>query len=167
MFVFPGRTLDLHSLHRNNNKMASRTIQEAYDKAEALFMARNPRSQAIYETATQSLPGGNTRTSVFYRPFPVAISRAEGAKLYDEDGHEYVDLLGEFTAGLYGHSEPVIMDAISKALHRGVSYGSQHEGEGKLAALVRYRFPSIDLLRFCNSGQSLGRLQSRFSCHSS
>lgn len=133
--------------------MAQQTAQEAYDKAEESFIARNPKSKAIYDLATQSLPGGNTRTSVFYKPFPVSISRAEGARLYDADGHEYIDLLGEFTAGLYGHSEPVIIDAISKALQRGISYGSQHEGEGKLAELVRYRFPSIELLRFCNSGK--------------
>lgn len=133
--------------------MASKYVQTAYNETEESFIARNPKSKAIYEKATQSLPGGNTRTSVFYKPFPVAISRAEGARLYDVDGHEYVDLLGEFTAGLYGHSDPVIIDAISKALQQGISFGSQHEGESKLAELVRYRFPSIELLRFCNSGQ--------------
>lgn len=132
--------------------MVQQTAQEEYDRAEQLFISRNPRSKTIYDKATQSLPGGNTRTSIFYHPFPVSISRAEGARLYDADGHEYVDLLGEFTAGLYGHSEPIIIDAISKALQRGLSFGSQHEDEGKLAALVKGRFPSMELLRFTNSG---------------
>lgn len=132
--------------------MVQGTIEEAYKRAERSFVDRNPKSKAIYERATESLPGGNTRTSIFYQPFPVSISRAEGARLYDADGHEYVDLLGEFTAGLYGHSEPKIIQAISEALQRGLSFGSQHEDEGKLAELVKGRFPSMDLLRFTNSG---------------
>lgn len=69
-----------------------------------------------------------------------------------QDGHEYVDLLGEYTAGLYGHSEALIVKAISEAAKRGLNYGGQHEDEAKLAALIKERFPSIDLLRFTNSG---------------
>ena len=132
--------------------MAHNEVQEAYEQAEQFFIAHNPKSKGLYERATASLPGGNTRTSVFYRPFPLSIKRAELARLYDVDGHEYVDLLGEFTAGLYGHSEPIIIDAISEALQRGLSFGSQHEDEGRLAELVKERFPSMDLLRFTNSG---------------
>ncbi|KAF2488071.1 class III aminotransferase [Neohortaea acidophila] len=132
--------------------MTPDTAKAACERAEQDFIARNPKSRAIYQQATESLPGGNTRTAVFYPPFPVSIARAEGARLYDADGHEFVDLLGEFTAGLYGHSPQPIIDTIHKTLQRGISYGSQHEDEGKLAALVKLRFPSMDLLRFTNSG---------------
>ena len=132
--------------------MVPSTAQQAYDQAAEAFTARNPKSKVIFARATESLPGGNTRTSVFYQPFPVSINRAEGAKLYDEDGHEYIDFLGEFTAGLYGHSEPAIIHAITKALQRGLNFGSRHEDEGQLAALVKQRFPSMELLRFTNSG---------------
>ena len=62
------------------------------------------------------MPGGNTRTTIHQPPFPVTIVRGEGATLTDADGHVYVDFLGEYTAGLYGHSNPVIVDAIRNAL---------------------------------------------------
>lgn len=120
--------------------------------AEADFTKRNPKSQAIYDEATKVLPGGNTRTVLFYTPFPVSVVRAEGSRLYDADGHEYIDLLGEYTAGLYGHSDPVITEAVIAAVRRGLSFGGQHADEGRLAALIQERFPSIDLVRFTNSG---------------
>ena len=57
--------------------------QEAYAKAVESFIARNPKSKDVYEQATQSMPGGNTRSVLFYEPFPLAMKRAEGSKLYD------------------------------------------------------------------------------------
>ena len=132
--------------------MSVESAQHLYNAAAERFARRNPNSQAIYERATKSLPGGNTRSVLYYHPFPVSISRAEKATLYDVDGHSYVDLLGEYTAGLYGHSEPVIVQAISAAAKRGLSFGSQHEDEARLAELVKARFPSMELLRFTNSG---------------
>jgi glutamate-1-semialdehyde 2,1-aminomutase len=125
--------------------------QYAYDELSKSFTHRNPKSKQAFDKAAQSLPGGNTRTSIYYDPFPVSIARAEDAILYDMDGHEYVDILGEYTAGLYGHSEPKIMNAIADALRKGVSFGSHHEDEQKLAAIVKARF-AFDLLRFTNSG---------------
>ena len=132
--------------------MTSIAADTAYENAADAFTTKNPRSKAIYDRATYSLPGGNTRTSIFYHPFPLSIKAAEYARLYDVDGHEYVDLLGEFTAGLYGHSEPAVINAISEAAKRGLNFGSHHEDEVELAALVKGRFPSMDLLRFTNSG---------------
>lgn len=132
--------------------MSFQSPEQAYSVAAESFERRNPKSKAIFERATKSLPGGNTRSVLYYHPFPLSISRAEGAKLYDVDGHSYVDLLGEYTAGLYGHSDPVIINAISSAAKRGLSFGSQHEDEAKLAELVKGRFPSMELLRFTNSG---------------
>lgn len=131
--------------------MAAAAAQEAYDKLVESYIARNPKSKEIYDRATQSMPGGNTRSVLFYHPFPLSISRAEGARLYDKDGHDYVDFLGEYTAGLYGHSEPAIINAISQAVKRGLNFGSHHEDEERLAALVKKRF-NLDLLRFTNSG---------------
>ena len=61
-----------------------------------------PASRAQYERAKQSLPGGNTRTGMFYTPFPLAIEKAAGATLTDVDGHTYTDFVGDFSAGLYG-----------------------------------------------------------------
>ena len=98
------------------------------------------------------MPGGNTRTTIHQPPFPLTIVRGEGACVTDADGHEYVDLLGEYTAGLYGHSNAVIADAIRRALADGFVLGAPNRYEAVLAEAICTRFPSIDLVRFCNSG---------------
>jgi glutamate-1-semialdehyde 2,1-aminomutase len=72
--------------------------------------------------------------------------------LTDADGHEYVDFLGEYTAGLYGHSSAAVVDAISRALADGFVLGAPNRYEAVLAEAICTRFPSIELVRFCNSG---------------
>src|SRR5439155_1047728 len=84
--------------------------------------------------------------------FPLTIVRGEGARLTDADGNVYVDFLGEYTAGLYGHSHPVLVQAIRDALADGMAFGAPNRYESLLAAAICERFPSVELLRFCNSG---------------
>src|SRR4029077_3687142 len=84
--------------------------------AERRYVERNPESKRLHEERALVMPGGNTRSVIHVPPFPLTIVRGEGARLVDADGHEYVDLLGEYTAGLYGHSHPVILQAIRAAL---------------------------------------------------
>ena len=67
------------------------------------------------------MPGGNTRTVLHYSPFPLTITAGEGCRLRDLDGHGYTDFLGEYTAGLYGHSNPVIQAAIKKVVDDGMT----------------------------------------------
>jgi glutamate-1-semialdehyde 2,1-aminomutase len=98
------------------------------------------------------MPGGNTRSVLHVPPFPLTIVRGEGARIWDADGHEYLDFLGEFTAGLYGHSHPVLRAAIEEALADGWVLGAPNRYETVLAEAICSRFSSIDLVRFCNSG---------------
>ncbi len=72
--------------------------------------------------------------------------------MWDLDGHEYVDFLSEFTAGLYGHSHPAIRRALDAALDGGWNMGAQGPAEARFAAAICDRFPSIELVRFTNSG---------------
>ena len=127
-------------------------LESAAADAAALYEAANPGSRAHYERARESLPGGNTRTGMFYTPFPLAIEKAAGATLTDVDGHRYMDFVGDFSAGLYGHSHPVIREAMLAALDAGMAYGSASPYEERLAALVCARFPSVERVRFTNSG---------------
>lgn len=122
------------------------------DEAEARYVGANPESRRLHEERARFMPGGNTRTTIHQPPFPLTIVRGEGARITDADGHEYVDFLGEYTAGLYGHSHPVIVEAIQKALADGIVLGAPNRYETALAEAVCARFPSIDLVRFCNSG---------------
>ncbi|KAI0203776.1 class III aminotransferase [Astrocystis sublimbata] len=127
-------------------------IQAAYNEAEARYISTNLASRTAHEAATTSLPGGNTRSVLHWTPYPLCISSAAGHKLRDVDGHDYVDLLGEYSAGLYGHSNAVLQDVMMETVRRGLSYGGPHAGEEKLAKLIRERFNSIEHVRFTNSG---------------
>lgn len=98
------------------------------------------------------MPGGNTRSVLHYAPFPLAFARGEGCSLWSVDGQRYTDFLGEYTAGLYGHSHPVIVEAVGQAIDRGLSFGGHNMWEAQLAALLCERFPALDLVRFTNSG---------------
>lgn len=133
-------------------RKANLGLEEAVADAEARYVAARPKSRAIFEQNLRAMPGGNTRTVLFFLPFPAVVAEGRGARLVDVDGHEYVDWLGEYSAGLYGHSHPVILRAIRDALDRGIALGGPNRFEGPLAAELCRRFPSLELVRFCNSG---------------
>jgi len=124
----------------------------ALAEAEARYRAGNPKSLAQHRAACAAMPGGNTRASLHVDPFPLTMARGEGARLWDLDGHEYADFLSEFTAGIYGHSHPAIRRAVMAALEGGLNLGAHGEAEARFAAAVCARFPSIELVRFTNSG---------------
>ncbi len=131
---------------------ASPPLVEALNRAVERYTERNPHSALQYERAVQVMPGGNTRSVLFYGPFPLAIARGEGCRLWDADGHEYIDFIAEFTAGLYGHSNPVIREAIDRALDAGINLSGHNLLESELARLICERFPAVDAVRFTNSG---------------
>jgi glutamate-1-semialdehyde 2,1-aminomutase len=128
------------------------SLEDAVRTEVARYSDGNPRSAERHERAAKSMPGGNTRSILHFEPFPLAFERGQDAYLWSLDGERYTDFLGEYTAGLYGHSEAVILDAVRDALGRGLSFGSVNELEPRLAELVCTRFPSVDLVRFTNSG---------------
>jgi glutamate-1-semialdehyde 2,1-aminomutase len=127
-------------------------LDDAVAEARARYVDRRPISARLHAEAAASLPGGNTRTVLFFGPYPFRVARGWDCHLEDVDGHVYVDLLGEYTAGLYGHSQPAIRAAIERTLADGISFGAHNTYEGRLAAEVCRRFPSLDLVRFTNSG---------------
>jgi glutamate-1-semialdehyde 2,1-aminomutase len=132
--------------------MDTARLEAAVAAASAEYSRRNARSGEIAAAAARCLPGGNTRTSLWYDPFPLCMVGGEDSRLTDADGHEYVDFLGEFTAGIYGHSPQIVKDAIKAALEEGLNLSSQTRWESKLAALICARFASMQLVRFTNSG---------------
>ncbi len=142
-------------------------IDAALNDAKEAYVTRNPRSLARYVEATAVMPGGNTRTVLHYAPFPLAMARAEGCRMWDVDGAEYIDFLGEYTAGLYGHSHPVIRAAVDGALDNGISFGASNMTEARFAKAVCERF-GLERVRFTNSGTeanllaiSVGRIFTR------
>jgi glutamate-1-semialdehyde 2,1-aminomutase len=142
-------------------------IDAALNEAKEAYVTGAPCSLARYVEATTVMPGGNTRTVLHYAPFPLAMARAEGCRMWDVDGREFIDFLGEYTAGLYGHSHPAIRAAVDQALDNGISFGACNMTEARFARAVCDRF-GLQRVRFTNSGteanllaMSLGRIFTR------
>jgi glutamate-1-semialdehyde 2,1-aminomutase len=120
-------------------------------KARSNFSDRNPGSRRHYDEARKYMPGGQTRSVLTHAPYPLTFAAGSGATLTDVDGHTYLDFLGDFTAGLLGHSERRVLDAVVEALAHNASVGGIHPAEATLARLMCERF-GLDRVRFTNSG---------------
>lgn len=127
-------------------------IDAAIAEAHALYREKRPNSLASFKDATRHMPGGNTRTVLFHGPFPFRASQGSGARLVDVDGHTMLNLLGEYTAGIFGHDEHRIRDAVHGAMENGINLGAHNSYEPRFAQRVCERFPSIEKVRFTNSG---------------
>ncbi len=118
----------------------------------ATYLARTPASRALHDRAREVLPGGDTRTGTFHAPYPLYVSHGDGCYLTDADGRRYLDTLYNFTSLLHGHAYPPIVEAIAAQAARGTVHGTANELQVRLAEVLRARVPSVERLRFCNSG---------------
>ncbi|MDE2484442.1 MAG: glutamate-1-semialdehyde 2,1-aminomutase [candidate division NC10 bacterium] len=114
-----------------------------------------PRSKTLFEEATRLLPGGVNSPVRAFRAVggdPVVVERAQGCRLYDVDGQSYIDYVGSWGPMIVGHAHPAVVKAIQEAAAQGVSYGAPTAWETTLARMVVEAIPSIELVRFVNSG---------------
>jgi glutamate-1-semialdehyde 2,1-aminomutase len=116
------------------------------------YAQRWPRARATYERATDSLPGGNTRTQTHVSPFPVYAERGRGARIVLTDGVEVDDFLLNYSASAVGHRHPAVTDAIVAAIERGGPFGIPVPTEVELGERLCERFTGVELVRFTNSG---------------
>jgi glutamate-1-semialdehyde 2,1-aminomutase len=116
------------------------------------YAACRPQSQNHQVRARHVMPGGNTRSVLHVDPFPIVIARGHADELTDIDGNTYIDCAGEFSAGLYGHDDPVILEALHEAMQGGLVLSGPNRYEVEFAELLCTRFPSVERVRFCNSG---------------
>ncbi len=138
--------------HESSDIQSTDAGRRALNAVVERYTASNPASAAQIRIAARHLAGGNTRVALHYDPFPIVIDRAQTGQVYDLDGHSYIDLMNDLTAGFYGHSNPVILESLRSALERGLSYGGPNVYEQRLAQALCARFRSMELVRFCNSG---------------
>jgi glutamate-1-semialdehyde 2,1-aminomutase len=133
--------------------------------ARERYAAKRPHSQALFEQACRVLPGGSTRSVLDFHPFSFRVAHAQGSRLVDVDGLEYVDFLGDYSAGLLGHDPGPVAAGVRAALERGWSFGATHVDEIRLAELVCRRFGSIDQVRFTNSGTEANLMAIQLARH--
>jgi Glutamate-1-semialdehyde aminotransferase len=106
----------------------------------------------MFERAAASLPGGSTRTTTFSAPYPPYMVRGEGIRTWDVDGNEYRDFLGNYTSLILGHAHPEVVAAVTDQVRLGSAFAAPTETEIELAEEIRRRLPSIERIRFTNSG---------------
>lgn len=114
--------------------------------------ALGPRSKDLYERAKKVIPGGVNSPVRAFDPYPFFVERAKSSKLYDVDGRAYIDYCMAYGALILGHAHEIILSAVRAQLDRGTLYGAPTEAEVELAELIQRLYPSMEMLRFVNSG---------------
>lgn len=109
-------------------------------------------SHRLFERARKVMPGGNTRTTVYIDPFPIYAARGEGCRVWDVDGNAYYDCINNFTSMIHGYSQPEVVAAVAEQLLLGTAFGAPTLSEIELAELLVERLPSVEQIRFANSG---------------
>lgn len=132
--------------------MIATQIPSMLEQLTAEYAERNPRSRALFQRALAVLPGGNTRSGMHLSPFPFYAERGEGKYLFDVDGHRLLDFSNNNTSLILGHAHPLVVDAISRQAARGTGFSRPTELEIELGEELQRRVPSLERVRFCNSG---------------
>lgn len=113
------------------------------------------KSQAVFQRAKELMPGGVSSPVRAFKSVggePVVFDRVEGAYAYDIDGNRYIDYIGTWGPAIVGHAHPEVIEAIQKAATKGTSFGAPCVLENQLAEMVIEAVPSIEMVRFVNSG---------------
>jgi glutamate-1-semialdehyde 2,1-aminomutase len=124
----------------------------AIDKELNEYLAKTSRSRALHEEATAVMPGGNSRTTTFFDPYPFYVQRGQGAYVWDADGVARLDFNGNYTSLILGHAPPDVVKAAQEAAALGMSFPGPTEQEIRLAEILTRRIPSLQTMRFTNSG---------------
>ncbi len=113
------------------------------------------RSQELFEEAQRYLPGGVDSPVRAFKAVggnPLFIERGKGSRIYDVDGNEFIDYVCSWGPLILGHSHPQVVEALKRAAERGTSFGAPSELELTLAKMISAAMPSIEMIRFVNSG---------------
>ncbi len=140
---------------------AKETMAEALGELVDRYRARTPRSADISDRFRRVLPGGETRAVAYFAPYPVVLERGRGARVWDIDGNEYVDVLNNYTALVHGHAFDPAVSAANRALQAGSVFPAPHPAQLELAELLVSRYPRCELVRFTNSGTEAALLALR------
>ena len=130
---------------------------------ERKFRDRTPGSEALFRQARAFLPGGLTRSTLHVEPYPLALASGSGATVADVDGNAYIDLVNNYTALVHGNAHPETLRAIGEQFALGTALASPHASQIRLAELIVERIPSIELVRFTNSGSEATTLAVRIT----
>ncbi|MBK5190654.1 MAG: glutamate-1-semialdehyde 2,1-aminomutase [Methanosarcinales archaeon] len=110
------------------------------------------KSEKLFELASRYMPGGVSSPVRAYKPYPFFTTRAKGSKIYDVDGREYIDYCLAYGPLVLGHGNEEVKTAVRDQLESGWLYGTPHEKEIELAKKIIAHYPSVEMVRFVNTG---------------
>jgi glutamate-1-semialdehyde 2,1-aminomutase len=121
-------------------------------KEEERYRLRTPASRRFFAEARKYLPGGDSRSTLFYRPYPAVMDHGEGCRISDIDGNQLLDFTGNHSSLIHGYGHPKVLDAVERQLRKGTCFPGSSEPQLHLAQLLCERIPSLERVRFTNSG---------------
>lgn len=116
---------------------------------------KTTKSEEIFAAAQKLMPGGVSSPVRAFKSVggqPIVFDRVKGAYAWDVDGNRYIDYIGTWGPAICGHAHPEVLQALHEALEKGTSFGAPSALENVLAAMVIDAVPSIEMVRFVNSG---------------
>lgn len=127
-------------------------MQRAYPDYLEQYVRMTRGSARLHEEALKLLPGGNSRHTVYFKPYPIYARAAYGCRIVDVDGNERIDLFNNAGSLILGHNHPAVLKAVREQLERGDVFGMPTELEARLAELISRASRCVERLRFCVSG---------------
>jgi len=127
-------------------------VSEQHQREIDQYMASTPRAAELHKQAMKYLPGGSTRGVQYFPPYPFVAERGEGLYIYDVDGNRYLDYVINATSLILGHAHPKVVKAIQDKASLGTAFSVPTEDQTKLARVLCERIPSVETIRFTNSG---------------
>ena len=128
------------------------SLDNALKNEIANYTAANPKSAELHEKATQFMPGGDTRNSIYWDPFPLYITDGTGTTLIDADDNKRTDFVNNMTTLILGHRPPEVISAVAEQINHGLSFPAPSPSVVKWAELLCERVPSLNKVRFVNTG---------------
>jgi glutamate-1-semialdehyde 2,1-aminomutase len=119
---------------------------------ELEYRRRTPASERFFLEARRYLPGGDSRSTLFYQPYPAVLARGSGCTVTDLDGNVLLDFSGNHSVLIHGYNHPTVMAAVERQLELGTCFAGPTEPQLPLARMLCERIPSVELVRFTNSG---------------
>ncbi len=132
---------------RMNARVAASLSQE-----EQHYRSLTPTSYKYFLEGRKYLPGADSRSPLFYPPYPVVLEEGHGCWLFDVDGNKLLDFTGNHTSLIFGYGHPQVLDAVRRQLEKGTAFPGVTVPQVRLAKLLCERVPSFERVRFTNSG---------------
>jgi len=127
-------------------------MEDFLEKELKEYFRRNRKARLHYRRASKYLPGGTTRTLSYFHPYPLFIQKGAGCKVFDVDGNSRIDFFNNATSLILGHADPAVVKAVEKRVKLGTAFHAPTLYEVEMAQLLCERIPSVERVRFMNSG---------------